>query len=341
MSTLLAPFRMAADMAEQPAVLRRFVARRAGLAVQIGRVTPERMTGVAFVGRGSSANAATVGKVMVELATGRPAVTVSPSLDRLYGAHTDYQGWLAVGLSLSGRTPEVASTLADLRRRGAVTIAITDDGESVLAEAADLTIWLGTGSELAVPTTKGFTAQLAALIVLAETLGDCALPLDAWTAVAECTHVVLDDDAPAEAVAQTLATVQHLSVVGAGAYVGIADELALKFQEAALVAASPHSSASYRHGPIAMASAAQPLVAVVGPGRAGEETARLASDVAARGAPVVVVGDGGELPVPGSLPEWLATIPTVVRGQQLALALAAAKGIDPDQPPTLSKVTLT
>ena len=341
MTTLLAPFRMAADMAEQPAVLRRFVARRAGLHVQIDRVTPENMTGVAFVGRGSSANAATVGKVMVELATGRPAVTVSPSLDRLYDAHTDYRGWLAVGLSLSGRTPEVASTLRDLHDRGAATIAITDDGDSLLADAADLTIWLGTGPELAVPTTKGFTTQLATLVVLAETLGHRELPLEDWTAVGDITHRVLDDEAAAEAAARDLAGVQHLSVVGAGAYVGIADEIALKFQEAALVAAAPHSSASYRHGPIAMASTAQPLIAVVGPGRAGAETARLASDVAQRGAPVMVIGDRGRLPIPSGLPEWLATIPTVVRGQQLALALAAERGIDPDQPPTLSKVTLT
>jgi glucosamine--fructose-6-phosphate aminotransferase (isomerizing) len=332
---------MAADMAEQPAVLRRFAARRAGLHVQIGRVIPEKLAGVAFVGRGSSANAATVGKVMVELASGRPTVMVSPSLDRLYDAHTDYRGWLAVGLSLSGRTPEVASTLQDLHSRGAATIAVTDDGESVLADGADLTIWLGTGPEQAVPTTKGFTAQLATLIVLAETLGDCSLPVDAWAAVAEAAHSVLDDGPAAEAAARGLLDVTHLSVVGAGAYVGIADEIALKFQEAALVAASAHSSASYRHGPIAMAGPGHPLVAIVGPGRAGAETARLASEVAARGAPVLVIGDRGKLPVPNTLPEWLATIPTVVRGQQLALALAVAKGIDPDQPPTLSKVTLT
>ena len=341
MNTLLAPFRMSADMAEQPAILRRFVARRAGLHVQIRRVAPAAMTGVAFVGRGSSANAAAVGKVLVELATGRPVVSVSPSLDRLYGAHTDYRGWLAVGLSLSGQTPEVASTLRDLHDRGAVTIAITDDGDSVLADAADHTIWLGTGPERAVPTTKGFTTQLATLVVLAEALGDCALPLEAWTAVAACTQHVLDDFAPVEAAALRLGAVQHVPVVGAGAYVGIADEVALKLEEAALIAASPHSSASYRHGPIAMSDPAHPLIAVVGPGLAGEETSRLASDVAARGAPVVVIGADGTLPLPCALPEWLATIPTAVRGQQLALALAVARGIDPDEPAALSKVTLT
>lgn len=341
MSLVLAPYRMAAEMAEQPAVLRRLVARRIGLHTQIERVIPERLAGVALVGRGSSANAALSARVMLELATRRPVVMVSPSIDRLYDAHTDYTGHLAVGLSFSGRTPEVVSTLADLRERGAVTVAITGDPEAPLTDAADLTIDLGAGAELAVPTTKGFTSQLATLVILAETLSGNALPHDAWAAVAEATQHVLDDTMTAEAVAGDMSTAQHVSVVGAGPYLGIAHEVALKFEEASLLAASAHSSASYRHGPIAMTSLAQPLVALVGTGRAGQDTAQLIAEVAGRGVPVVTIGPDGTLPVPNGLPEWLAGIPVAARGQQLALAIAVAKGLDPDRPPALSKVTLT
>jgi glucosamine--fructose-6-phosphate aminotransferase (isomerizing) len=337
----LAPFRMAAEMAEQPAVLRRLVARRTGVHNQITHALPEGLAGVAFVGRGSSANAAMAARVMIELATRKPVVMVSPSIDRLYGAHTDYFGHLAVGLSFSGHTPEVVSTLLDLQDRGAATIAITGDAESPLAEAAGLTIDLGTGPELAVPTTKGFTAELAMLVILAETLGGTPLPHEAWAAVADVTQQVLEDAAATKEVARDLAAAQHVSVVGAGTYLGIAHEIALKFEEAALLAASAHSSASYRHGPIAMASTAQPLVALVGPGSAGADTTQLAAEAARNGAPVVTIGPSGTIPVPDGLPEWLASIPMAVRGQQLALAIATEKGLDPDQPPTLSKVTLT
>jgi glucosamine--fructose-6-phosphate aminotransferase (isomerizing) len=98
---------MAAEMAEQPAGLRRMQARRDALRACLRDAMPRDLRGVAFVGRGSSANAALFGRTLAELATGRPAFLVSPSVERLYDAHVDYRGYLAVGLSQSGRTPEV------------------------------------------------------------------------------------------------------------------------------------------------------------------------------------------------------------------------------------------
>jgi glucosamine--fructose-6-phosphate aminotransferase (isomerizing) len=331
---------MAAEMAEQPGGLRWMLVRRAGLRVRLAHALPKDLRGVAFVGRGSSANAALFGRTLAELATGCPAFLVSPSARRLYDVRTDYHGYLAVGLSQSGRTPEVVAALQYLHDAGARTVALTSDCDSPLARTADAAIDLGVGPEHAVPTTKAFTAQLAALVVLAEALGGEVVPDDRWVAAARATQEVLGDQPQADAVARSLVSASHLSVVGAGLYFGIAEEVALKLQETALVAASAHSSASYRHGPFALTGAKHPLVALVGPGPAGAETARLVEDARAAGARVVVIGPGGDLSVP-DLPEVLATIPAVVRGQQLALALALAKGIDPDAPPGLSKVTET
>jgi glucosamine--fructose-6-phosphate aminotransferase (isomerizing) len=332
---------MATEMAEQPAALRRMLARRAGLRAQIAHAVPRELRGVAFVGRGSSANAALFGRTLAELATGRPALLVSPSVERLYDARTDYHDYLAVGLSQSGRTPEVVTTLEELRDSGARTIALSSDPESPLARAADVTVDLCVGLERAVPTTKAFTAQLAALVVLAEALGGEIVPDIKWGAAAHATELLLGDQTQADIVARSLDSATHLSVVGAGLFLGIAEEVALKLQETALVAASGHSSASYRHGPFALTGAEHPLLAIVGPGPAGAETARLVADARAAGAPVVVIGPGGELSVPAGLPEALAAIPAVVRGQQLALAIALARGLDPDSPPGLSKVTRT
>lgn len=341
MSTTLASSLMAAEMAEQPACLRRLLARRTGLRARIAHVAPDDLRGVAFVGRGSSANAALFGRVIAELATGRPALLVSPSADRLYGLRTDYRGYLAIGLSQSGRTPEVVSTLAEMQAAGAHTIGLTSDGDSPLARAADTYVDLCVGVERAVPTTKAFTAQLAALVIIGEALGGEVLSDVLWGEAAHATQLVLDDQAHADIVARHLGSVTHLSVVGAGTFLGIAEEIALKLQEVALIAASGHSSASYRHGPFALSGAGDPLLAVVGPGAAGDETRALVGDVQAVGAPVTVIGAGGDLPVPTGLPEALAALPTVIRGQQLALALALERGLDPDRPPGLSKVTNT
>jgi glucosamine--fructose-6-phosphate aminotransferase (isomerizing) len=340
-TTTLASSVMAAEMAEQPASLRRLLARRAGLRTRIAHVAPDDLRGIAFVGRGSSANAALFGRVIAELATGRPAILVSPSADRLYGMRTDYRGYLAIGLSQSGRTPEVVSTLAEMHAAGAHTLALTSDGDSPLARSADTYVDLCVGLERAVPTTKAFTAQLAALIIIGEALGGEVLSDVSWGAAAHAAQVVLDDQGHADIVASHLGSVSHLAVVGAGTFLGIAEEIALKLQEVALVAASAHSSASYRHGPFALSGAGDPLLAVAGPGAAGEETHALVADVRAIGGPVTVIGVGGDLPVPSGLPETLAAIPTVIRGQQVALALALDRGLDPDRPPGLSKVTNT
>ena len=341
MTLTLASSLMAAEMAEQPAGLRRLMARRDALRAVVTAALPRHLRGVAFVGRGSSANAALFGRTLAELATGRPALLVSPSAGRLYDVRTDYRGYVAVGLSQSGRTPEVVATLDQLHRSGALTLAVTSDADSPLARAADVLLDLGVGEERAVPTTKAFTAQLAALVVVAEALGGEVLPDRAWVAAVRATESVLADRSPVESAASRLLRAPHLAVVGAGLSLGIAEEVALKLQETALVAAAAHSSASYRHGPYALTGARHPLVAVVGPGPAGAETARLVGDARAAGAPVVVIGAGGDLSVPDGLPEALAAIPAVVRGQQLALALALAKGLDPDSPPGLSKVTRT
>lgn len=332
---------MAVEMAEQPDVLRRLIARRGVLHPQITRLVPPDLHGVAFAGRGSSSNAAMVGRTLAELATRRPTLMAAPSLDRLYGARTDYSGFLGVGLSLSGRTPEVSLTLADMRDRGAATIAITDEAHAPISTAAHLTIDVAAGREIAVPTTKGFTAQVAALVILAEALGHHPAPYDAWHGLPDATQCVLDDWESVAVVTQALAAATELSVVAAGTFVGVAHEIALKLQETSLVAASAYSAASYRHGPMALAGPRHPLIAVSSPGRPGIETLRLAADVAARHATVIVIGVDGDLPVPRGLPEPLAAVPATVRGQQLALALAVANGHDPDRPPALSKVTVT
>ncbi len=332
---------MAAEMAEQPGILEQLLACRADLRDSLAQTIPRELRGVAFVGRGSSANAALYGRPLAELACRRPALLVSPSMDRLYGLRTDYRGYLAVGLSQSGRTPEVVSTIARLRSSGAVTVALTADAGSPLAGVADVTVDLRVGTERAVPTTKAFTAQLAVLIVLAEALGGPVLPDAGWRTAARAVSTVIGDRATAEAVARRLSGNTHLSVAASGLFLALAAEIALKLQETALVAASAHSSASYRHGPLALSGPAHPLLVVVGPGPAGQETTTLAHDVAALGSPVTAISVDGELPVPAGLPEPLAAFPALVRGQQLALALALERGLDPDRPRGLSKVTVT
>jgi len=257
---------------------------------------------------------------------------VPPSMARLYGFHTDVRGFLGIGLSQSGRTIEVAETLSELRSSGAVTIAITSDRSSPVAAAADLVLDLETGDERAVPATKTFTAELALLTMVAESLGDFTWSRSAWEAMIEEVAGALDDERVGRALAASLDGVEHLSVIGSGAALGIAHEIALKLMEVAGIAASAFSCESFRHGPVRVAGPHHPVIAVVIPGPAGDDARRTCASLT--GVPTITLGDDRS-----TLPDALAIIPVVVRGQQLALEIAQRRGADPDHPPRIQKVT--
>src|SRR4051794_21703635 len=157
---------MAAEMAEQPAVLAALAARRPEIADEVRDIVPERLAGIVLVARGSSDYAAVYGRYLLELAVRRPVALAAPSLLTLYGARTDMSGYVAVGVSQSGRTPEIRDVLAGLGEAGACTVAVTNETDSPLARAADATLGLGAGDERAVPATKTLTAQLAAFALL-------------------------------------------------------------------------------------------------------------------------------------------------------------------------------
>ncbi|MEX2555001.1 MAG: SIS domain-containing protein [Actinomycetota bacterium] len=331
---------MAADMAEQPAVLSLLLARRDELIRAFRALAPEPFRGVVLVARGSSENAALFGRILLEAVTRRPASLAPPSLARLYHTRTAVEGYLAIGLSQSGRTHDVVSTLAALKRGGATTLALTADLLAPIVDVADHAVDLRTGPETTVPATKTFTAELAVLAMLAEALGDVPAPTLQWVRMVEAVAEELNDGNPVLRAVERLAGVTHLSVIGSGMMLGIAKEAALKITEASLIAASGWSASSFRHGPMALAGTDHPLIAIVGPGHAGDETRRTVSALA--DVPAIIIAGTGQrdISLPSGLPEPLTAIPAAVRAQQLALALALRRGVDPDRPPRLKKVTV-
>jgi glutamine---fructose-6-phosphate transaminase (isomerizing) len=242
--------RMAVDMAAQPAVLRALTARRAEV---IGSLRGPRPAGVVIVARGSSDYAAIFGRYLLEAATGRPVALAAASLQTLYGVELQLDGWLAVGISQSGRTPEIATVLDRYRRAGARTVAVTNEPASPLASAASVSLPLGAGEEGAVPATKTFTAQLAAMALLAEALGPVAWGAGDWRRLPELLEEVLADPGPAERAAAALGDAHELVAVGRGYLMCVALEAALKLREATGVRAEGWSVADFRHGPVTAA----------------------------------------------------------------------------------------
>jgi len=246
-------------------------------------------------------------------------------------------------VSQSGRTPEVAGVLERLGGAGATTVAITNDEASPLAAVADATIATRAGKELAVPATKTFTAQVVAFALLAEALGDVPWEPAAWAALAATVAEVLADPAPARMAAERIVAAPAMVVVARGLLLAAALEAALKLKEVTGMLAEGFSAADLRHGPVAVVGPDFPVLALSGGGPAADDVAALVEELRERGGAVQVASAaaGAALPVPSGTPEGLAIIPVVVRAQQLARELGLLRGVDPDAPFALSKVTAT
>jgi glucosamine 6-phosphate synthetase-like amidotransferase/phosphosugar isomerase protein len=371
------PSRMRAEIAEQPEALRRTldaVATQVGALEALGRETRQ----VLFIARGSSDNAAVYGQYLCSVRAGRLASLAAPSVATVYRADLDLRGVLAVAVSQSGATEEIVTSLQWARRCGARTVAVTNVAGSPLTAAADVALITQAGRELAVPATKTYTTQLAALAVLSLSLGrgpaagptaapggpsaapgdpgglaaapgDPEAGLEELWRVPDAVEAMLESAPAAEALAGRLTGADTLVVSGRGFAYSTALELSLKLKETCYVTAVGLSYADLVHGPIAILDAGTPalLVAAVD-GPMLPEMTGLARRIAATGADVYGIGGDRELAaacrstLPGpALPEHLAPFALVVPGQLLVEALARAKGLDPDAPRGLAKVTQT
>jgi glutamine---fructose-6-phosphate transaminase (isomerizing) len=340
--------RMHAEMAEQPEVLRRLTSRRDEVAELVRRTLPEPLRGIVLVARGSSDNAAMHGRYLLETTAQVPVALAAPSLQTRYGVRPRLEGFLAVGVSQSGATPEIVSTLQELRAGGAATIAITNVAGSPLARDADAALLLEAGEELAVPATKTFTAQAAAFVLLAEALAVRPLTLD-WARAIDAVEDVLATPEAIGPLAERFATADRVLPVGRGWLYGAALEVGLKLAETTGLPVHGTSPADLQHGPIAAIHPGTQVLCLVAPGPVAADLAATASALRARGAAIAVVAEDDTLvpdadvvvPVMAGVPEMLALLPQVVRGQQLAARTAVLRGIDPDAPFALSKVTRT
>jgi glutamine---fructose-6-phosphate transaminase (isomerizing) len=335
--------RMDREMRQQPEILSRLLARRGEIIGSVRGVLPGDLAGVVLIARGSSDHAAILGRYLIEAVARRPVGLAAPSVLTLYGSEVDYRGYLVVAVSQSGRTPEIVDVLGRARARGARTVAITNEADSPLAEGADVTVHLDAGTEEAVPATKTFTAQVAAFALLAGAFGSVPWDEDAWERVPASVSSVLEDPEPAGLVAEALREAEGLIAVGRGYLFAIALEAALKLKEVTGILAEGYSAADLLHGPVAVVEQGFPVLTFVAPGPARASMEELRAVLDRRGARVFLVGEDptADLPVPGGIPEPLATIPVAVRAQQLAYSLGLRKGLDPDVPEGLTKVTFT
>jgi glutamine---fructose-6-phosphate transaminase (isomerizing) len=361
--TTASPTLMRREIGEIPDVVRRLIDEGSPeFRVAAAAIRDADPSWVSLVARGTSDHAAIHLRYLIEAELGIPAGMAAPSTVTIYRASLRWRGGVVIAVSQSGRSPDLIGVLEAARAGGATTIAIVNDAGSPLAEAAEYVIDCRAGEERAVAATKSYVAQVAAGIgLVAAVRPDSGLAdglaraprilADSLGAAGERVH----DDAPI--VAEFSASERSI-VIGRGYEFPTALETALKLKETGRLFAEGYSSADFSHGPVILSGVDVPILAIRPDGRMGPLVDEgIASAQAAGGRPWVVGGAdirpsgaaraGLEperviaLPLPADLPEPVASLATILPGQLLAESVARRRGLDPDQPAGLHKVTLT
>jgi glucosamine--fructose-6-phosphate aminotransferase (isomerizing) len=334
--------RMFAEAAEAPKVVARQIAANdfviGDLAERLRRDPPR---GVVTYARGSSDHAATFAKYVLETRVGVLTTSAAPSIASVYGEDPGVSGMLALAISQSGRSPDILAAVASAKSGGAQTVALVNAVDSPLADLCDVAIPLHAGPEKSVAATKSYIAALSAIIHLASKWSrDETLASALETAPGLLRAAWRCDWSP---LTRGLAGVRGLFVVGRGTGFAIAQEAALKLKETCQIQAEAFSAAEVRHGPMALLGPGFPVLAFRQSDESGHGIDALVQDVRSRGAPVFIAGDGVDgtrLPVPSAHP-LIEPMLQIAAFYRAANAISLSRGLDPDRPPHLTKVTET
>ena len=340
-----------AEILSQPMVLRQLLERGwpqvEVIAAELRRETFEL---VYLAARGSSDNAGLYAKYLWGAYNALPVALAAPSLFSHYHRPPRVGRALVVGISQSGQSPDLVHVLAECRAQGAVTLAIVNDPESPLARAAQHVIDICVGSELAVAASKSYTAQLLTVAMLSAALADHAELRRSLDVVPAWIEQALELEPLLELAAARYRSIEQCVILGRGCNYATACEWSLKLKELCYVLAAPYSAADFLHGPIAVVARGFPVFAVAPEGAVLGELVELLGELRSEQlAELVVLSNSHDvlalaqtqIPLPADLPEWVSPIVSIVPAQLFTYHLARAKGLDPDQPRGLSKVTRT
>ena len=305
---------------------------------------------VFLAARGTSDNAGRYANYLWGARNSLPLALATPSLFTYYQSPPKLKDALVVGISQSGQSPDIVSVLAEGKQQGCLTLAITNEPGSPLAQSAELVLDIQAGVEKAVAATKTYTCELMAVAMLSAALSERASSWKELAKVPGWVSQVLKQDAPIARMAERYRYMSQCVVLGRGFNYCTAFEWALKLKELTYTIAEPYSSADFRHGPIAMIEGGFPVMAVAPKGKVFDTMLEMLGKLRhEQSAELVVISDEkralslAQSPIllPPGMPEWLSPIVGIVPAQLFAAHLTLAKGFDPEQPRTIFKVTET
>lgn len=338
---------MLQEIAEQPAVLERTIAAEYDKYRLLGQfLRKQQIRLIVIVARGSSDNASLFGRYLLEVTTGIPVSLAAPSVYTLYNAKVDLSNALVIGVSQSGEGADINQVIESAKASGAYTLGITNEAESTMARIADEALLIHAGREKSVAATKTYTGQMLHFYMLARQLAENKLQFER---IPEYAAQALELKPEVEKLVERYLFMENCVIVGRGLNYGNSYEMALKLMETCYVVAERFSSADFFHGPLAIVERRFPVVLFGPSGVTKNSSVELLNRLHELNADCLAITNDAEIAkmasnsliLPSDIDEFLSPIPFIIPAQLFAALLSEAKGLDPDAPRSLSKVTKT
>lgn len=342
---------MLEEIRQQPAALAGILSAEARHVEEFRRsMSARRPRLIVLAARGTSDNAAQFGRYLLEITTGIPVSLAAPSIYTLYKARVDLRDALVIGVSQSGESTDINRVLERARAQGALTIGITNEPSSAMARVAAEVFLVHAGKEKSVAATKTYTGQLLALYLLAYALGG-KIRIDDLKRLPDQAASALKLEKRIAVLSERYRFMDQAVVVGRGLNYANAFEFALKLMETCYVVTERFSAADFQHGPIAMVAPSFPVFLFAPSGVTAASMRSTLAKLRALKAETIVITDASNrrlaeqatrsMQLTGRIEELYSPIPYIIPAQMFAAFLAEQKGVDPDRPRTLRKITRT
>jgi len=337
------------EILEQPQIIERLIREEIEHVTALAEKLKGNFNYILIAARGTSDNAARYAQYLFQIHNEVPVALATPSVFSLYGKHPNLEGALILAISQSGMSPDILSVLKEGKQQGRPTLAVTNNPESPLAEIADDVIPLHAGLEKAVAATKTYTASLVVMALLSMSLTHDNSMLALLKNLPDWVDQTIQKTLSKTDQMERFHDLVHGVVIGRGFNYCTAFEIALKVKELTGITTVPYSSADFLHGPVASVHEGYPALVIAHHGKVFQDTKQVIERVNSLGADILLISDdqdlcnqeGFSIQTPSGIPEWISPVVNVIPGQVLGWQLAEYRGMDPDNPRGLKKVTKT
>jgi glutamine---fructose-6-phosphate transaminase (isomerizing) len=338
------------EIQEQPEVLERSFKSNQNMIKKIVKELKEHdINSVIVAARGTSDHAGIYGKYIIESEIGLPVSLAAPSIFTVYNKKMKLTNCLVIGLSQSGKAEDVLEVLKNANECGAITISITNDPTSPLAVEAKFHLFCDAGLEKSVAATKTCTTEMYLLAQLvAEWSGNEEIKRE-LSAIPRSITEMFNENENIKNKVERYRLMQECFVLARGINYPIAMEAALKIQETSYVRAKAYATSDFHHGPFAMIQKDMPVIVFAPEGPSLKDVSEMIEKLKKNDAEIIIVSNNKEVlemgnssfEIPQTNNDIISPFYNVVFAQMFACHLSILKGLNPDEPRGLNKVTIT